>query len=39
MGALLLLNAGERPDLTVVPIGRDDVDAVLREHFVGLRRT
>jgi ankyrin repeat protein len=29
----LLLDAGERPDLTIVPIGRDDVDAVLREHF------
>jgi hypothetical protein len=35
----LLLDAGERPDLTVVPIGRDDVDAVLREHFARLRRT
>ena len=35
----LLLDAGERPDLTVVPIGRDDVDAVLREHFVRLRRS
>ena len=35
----LLLDAGERPDLTVVPTGRDDVDAVLREHFVRLRRT
>ena len=37
--ARLLLDAGERPDVTVVPIGRDDVDAVLREHFAGLRRT
>jgi ankyrin repeat protein len=35
----LLLDAGERPELTVVPIGRDDVDAVLREHFARLRRT
>lgn len=29
----LLLDAGERPDAGVVPIGRDDVDAVLRQHF------
>jgi Ankyrin repeat len=28
----LLLEAGERPDPTRVPIGRDDVDAVLREY-------
>jgi hypothetical protein len=33
----LLLDAGERPDPTVVPIGRDDVDAVLREHFARQR--
>jgi ankyrin repeat protein len=30
----LLLAAGERPEPTVVPIGRDDVDAVLRKHFM-----
>jgi ankyrin repeat protein len=29
----LLLEAGERADPTDLPTGRDDVDAVLREHF------
>ena len=29
----LLLDAGERADPSIVPTGRDDVDAVLREHF------
>lgn len=29
----LLLDAGERPDPAIVPIGREDVDAVLRQHF------
>jgi len=29
----LLLEAGERPDPTHVPIGRDDVDDVLRAQF------
>lgn len=33
----LLLDAGERPDPTIMPIGRDDVDAVLREPFARLR--
>jgi hypothetical protein len=33
----LLLDEGERPDPAVVPIGRDDVDAVVREHFARLR--
>jgi hypothetical protein len=34
----LLLDAGERPEPTVVPVGRDDVDAVLREYFEGRHR-
>ena len=29
----LLLAAGERPDPSYLPTGRDDVDAVLRKHF------
>jgi hypothetical protein len=29
----LLLEAGERPDSADLPIGRDDVDEVLREYF------
>jgi ankyrin repeat protein len=29
----LLLDAGERPDPSYLPTGRDDVDAVLRAHF------
>jgi hypothetical protein len=33
----LLLEAGERPDPADVPIGRDDVDAVLREYFAARR--
>jgi len=31
----LLLAAGERPDPAHVPIGRDDVDRVLRAHLAG----
>jgi hypothetical protein len=33
----LLLEAGERPDPADVPIGRDDVDEVLREYFASRR--
>jgi hypothetical protein len=33
----LLLDAGESIDPSVVPIGRDDVDAVLREHLARQR--
>jgi ankyrin repeat protein len=33
----LLLDAGERVDPTTVPTGRDDVDAVLREHLARRR--
>ena len=29
----LLLEAGERPDAADLPVGRDDVDEVLREYF------
>jgi hypothetical protein len=32
--ARLLLDAGERPDPSDLPTGRDDVDAVLRAHIV-----
>jgi ankyrin repeat protein len=34
----LLLDAGERPDPTDLPTGRDDVDAVLRAYITALRR-
>ena len=33
----LLLDAGERPDPSNLPTGRDDVDAVLRAHLVASR--
>ena len=33
----LLLDAGERPDPTDLPTGRDDVDAVLRAYLVAAR--
>jgi ankyrin repeat protein len=36
--ARLLIEAGERPDPTSLPTGRDDVDAVLREYFDEPRR-
>jgi hypothetical protein len=35
--ARLLLDAGERPDPTNLPTGRDDVDAVLRAHLAASR--
>jgi ankyrin repeat protein len=35
--ARLLLEAGERPDPTRLPTGRDDVDAVLRAHLAKSR--
>lgn len=34
----LLLDAGERPDPTDLPTGRDDVDAVLRAHLTSRDR-
>jgi hypothetical protein len=34
--ARLLLDAGERPDPAMLPTGRDDVDAVLRQYFAKL---
>jgi hypothetical protein len=37
MTVALLLEAGERPNPTVVPIGRDDVDGVLRAHVDRMR--
>jgi len=33
----LLLDAGERPDPTDLPTGRDDVDAVLRAYLAASR--
>jgi hypothetical protein len=35
--ARLLLDAGERPDPSDLPTGRDDVDAVLRRHIAASR--
>ena len=31
--ARLLIAAGEKPEPSVLPTGRDDVDVVLREYF------
>jgi hypothetical protein len=36
--ARLLLDAGERPDPADLPIGRDDVDVVLRAHLTRSQR-
>ena len=35
----LLLDAGERPESTALPTGRDDVDAVLRAYVAAVQRS